>query len=285
MTLRNLPKGKVFARQPVCYEAESPSTALDEWSERIYAADPSDTTINIYDQIGEDYWGDGFGTKKLSGILRNIGARDITVNINSPGGNVFDGLAMYDMLREHPAKVTVRVRGIAASAASVIAMAGDEIQMATGSMMMIHKAWGGVIGNEEDFAEAVTIFKSIDASMAAIYAARTGMDESKIAEMLAGPNRKSDGTWMTAAEAIELKFADAEVTVEDSAEVAPSSEDRSRILAKRKIEAALAAKGLSRRDRSAMLDTLTPRDASQSNERDAVADAFSDLFNTIGKTK
>lgn len=284
--LKNLPKGRVMARQPAWYEHEAPSAALEEWSDRIYAAaSADDTTINIYEPIGEDWFGDGFSTSKLNGILRSIGPKDITVNINSPGGNVFDGLAMYDQLREHPGKVTVRVRGIAASAASVIAMAGDEIQMATGSMMMVHKAWGGIIGNADDFAEAVTVFGQIDKSLASVYASRTGMADDKIMAMLAGPNRRSDGTWMTAAEAVEFKFADAEFT--DEAEPAASlpQEKRDSIMARRRIEASMAKAGLSRKERAdtfAKLD-MTPRDASHTHvTADAgVNEAFNKLLATM----
>lgn len=261
--LKNLPKGRVMARQPVWYEHDAPSAALDEWTDRVYAAaSPDDTTINIYEPIGEDWFGDGFSTNKLNGILRNIGPRDITVNINSPGGNVFDGLAMYDQLREHPAKVTVRVRGIAASAASVIAMAGDEIQIATGSMMMVHKAWGVIIGNADDYQEAVTVFGQIDRSLASVYASRTGLSDEKIMAMLAGPNRRSDGTWLTAAEAIEMKFADAEFKDEGEPAARLPTEARDAIVARRRIEAAMAKDGLSRKERADTFAKMTGREGS-----------------------
>lgn len=261
--LKNLPKGRVMARQPVWYEHDAPSAALDEWTDRVYAAaSPDDTTINIYEPIGEDWFGDGFSTNKLNGILRNIGPRDITVNINSPGGNVFDGLAMYDQLREHPAKVTVRVRGIAASAASVIAMAGDEIQIATGSMMMVHKAWGVIIGNADDYQEAVTVFGQIDRSLASVYASRTGLSDEKIMAMLAGPNRRSDGTWLTAAEAVEMKFADAEFKDEGEPAARLPTEARDAIVARRRIEAAMAKDGLSRKERADTFAKMTGREGS-----------------------
>jgi ATP-dependent protease ClpP protease subunit len=249
--LKNLPKGRIMARQPAWYDYDAPSAALEEWTDRVYAAATSDdTTINIYERIGEDWFGDGFSDVKMAGILRNIGPRDVTVNINSPGGSVFDGLAIYDQLRDHPAKVTVRVRGIAASAASVIAMAGDEIHMATGSMMMVHKAWGVIIGNADDLEEGATVFNKIDKSLAAVYAARTGLDEAKIIAMLAGPNRRSDGTWMTAAEAVELKFADGEFEDDATASASLPQDKREAIVARRRVEAAMAKAGLSRKDRA-----------------------------------
>lgn len=272
--LKNLPKGRVMARQPVWYDHDAPSAALDEWTDRVFAAVSSDeTTINIYEPIGEDWFGDGFSTNKMNGILRAIGPKDITVNINSPGGNVFDGLAIYDQLREHAGKVSVRVRGIAASAASVIAMAGDEIHVATGSMMMVHNAWGVVIGNRHDAAEMSTVFGQIDKSLAAVYSARTGLDEARITAMLDGPNRRSDGTWMTAAEAVELKFADAEFTDDKEPAASIQAENRDAIVARRRIETAMAKAGLSRRERA---DTFAKMQG-----RDIVADAFDKLLATM----
>lgn len=279
--LKNLPKGRIMARQPTWYDYDAPSAALEEWTDRVNAAaTPDDTTINIYEPIGEDWYGDGFTTSKLSGILRNAGPRDITVNINSPGGNVFDGLAMYDQLREHPAKVTVRVRGIAASAASVIAMAGDEIQIATGSMMMVHKAWGIIIGNRDDFEDAVTIFGQIDKSLASVYSARTGLSDDKIMAMLAGPNRRSDGTWLTAAEAVEMKFADGEFADDVTPAASLPQKSNDAIVARRRIEAALAAKGLSRKERADTFAKMTPRDASHDDVSN-VTTAFDELLATM----
>lgn len=275
--LKNLPKGRIMARQPAWYDHDAPSAALDEWTDRVHAAaSPDDTTINIYEPIGEDWFGDGFSTNKLNGILRNIGPRDITVNINSPGGNVFDGLAMYDQLREHPAKVTVRVRGIAASAASVIAMAGDEIQIATGSMMMVHKAWGVIIGNADDYQEAVTVFGQIDRSLASVYASRTGLSDEKILAMLAGPNRRSDGTWLTAAEAVEMKFADAEFKDETDAAASLPQENRDAIVARRRIETAMAKAGLSRKERADTFAKMNGRD-----DRGDIDDAFEKMLATM----
>lgn len=263
--IKTLPKGRIMARQPAWYDHDAPSAALEEWTDRVYSAAASDdTTINIYEPIGEDWFGDGFSTSKLSGILRQIGPRDITVNINSPGGNVFDGLAIYDLLREHPAKVTVRVRGIAASAASAIAMAGDEIRVATGSMMMIHKAWGVIVGNADDYQEAVTVFNQIDKSLASVYASRTGIPEDKVMAMLAGPNRRSDGTWMTAAEAVEMKFADGEFDDEADISAGIPQENRDAIIARRRIETAMAKAGLSRKERA---DTIAKMNRDERNDR------------------
>src|SRR4051812_44221305 len=101
-----------------------------------------DRTIGIYDIIGEDWWtGAGFTAKRMASALRALGKGPVTVAINSPGGDFFEGLAMYSMLREHPGDVTVKVMGLAASAASLVAMAGDDVQISRAGFFMVHNTW------------------------------------------------------------------------------------------------------------------------------------------------
>ncbi|KZY05262.1 MULTISPECIES: head maturation protease, ClpP-related [unclassified Sulfitobacter] len=249
MSLKNLPQAKAFER-PSAYVWDAPSDALEQWSEKPNAAEADEpNTISIYDVIGEDMWGDGFTAKRAGAALRSIGANAVTVNINSPGGDMFEGLAIYNLLREHPAKVTVKVMGVAASAASIIAMAGDSVLMGTGSVMMIHNAWGAVIGNRHDFSDAANVFETFDASMAAIYSARTGMKEPEIMAMLDGPTRASDGTYMTAEDAIAKGFADAEFEMPKLA----ASSAQTQTTSLRKLDAALARGGMPRSERRALL--------------------------------
>jgi len=117
--------------------------AFERWNPGVHAADggESDRTISIYDVIGYDFFGDGVTARRIAGALRNMGEGPVTVNINSPGGDMFEGLAIYNLLREHPGEVTVKVLGLAASAASVIAMAGDTVQIARAGFYMVHNAW------------------------------------------------------------------------------------------------------------------------------------------------
>lgn len=284
MSLKNLPAPKAFER-PDGYSWDAPSTALDQWAERPMAAEADDpNTVSVYGVIGEDMWGEGFTAKRMAGALRSIGKNPVTVNVNSPGGDMFEGLAIYNQLREHPAKVTVKVMGVAASAASVIAMAGDEVLMGTGSVMMIHNAWGLVIGNRHDFADAASVFETFDASMAAIYAARTGMKEDEVLAMLDGPSRASDGTYMTAAQAIDMGFADGEFEAGgDSAKaqaVLPAN-----ILAQRRLDAALAKTGMPRTERRALLSDAKggTQDAALTvtHDADALTAGLSQLFTAI----
>ncbi|HCM4050930.1 TPA: ATP-dependent Clp protease proteolytic subunit, partial [Salmonella enterica subsp. enterica serovar Anatum] len=111
---------------------ETLPSALDRWDGGIKAAATDDNSISVFDVIGQDYWGEGVTAKRIASALRAMNGADVTVNINSPGGDMFEGLAIYNLLREYEGRVTVKVLGIAASAASVIAMAGDDIQIGRG---------------------------------------------------------------------------------------------------------------------------------------------------------
>jgi ATP-dependent Clp protease protease subunit len=284
MSLKKLPSPQAFDR-PDGYAWDAPADALSQWADRPQAAEADEpNTVSIYSVIGEDYWDEGFTAKRMGAALRSIGRNAVTVNVNSPGGDMFEGLAIYNLLREHPAKVTVRVMGLAASAASIIAMAGDEVEMGTGSIMMVHNAWGLVIGNRHDFADAASVFETFDKSMASIYAARTGMKEADILAMLDGPTRSSDGTYMTAAEAIAKGFADREFEAPEISALAgakPSSRAGS------KIDAILAKQGVPRVERRRMLSEVAGKqDAAGTATQDAGASIqIADLGSAVSQLR
>src|SRR4051812_38891460 len=121
---------------------------------RVKARGPTEADILIHQEIGENWFGDGLTSKRFSDDLAKLGdVRQINVDINSPGGAVYDGISIYNLLRAHGARINVKVTGIAASIASVIAMAGDSIEMGVGAMMMIHQPWSIAIGNADDMRE------------------------------------------------------------------------------------------------------------------------------------
>lgn len=151
----------------------------------------------------------------MSKALREIGNQAVTLKINSPGGDVFAGVTMYNQLRAHKSGVTVQVLGIAASAASIIAMAGRRVEMARNAKMMIHKAWALAVGNEDVMVKSASVLRRVDESLADTYAARAGMTNAKVMAMMAAE------TWMTVKEAIELGFADAEL--DQDAQAGPRS--------------------------------------------------------------
>lgn len=154
--------------------------------------------VVIYDEIG---W---FGVSAQDFIreLRAIDATDITLRVNSPGGEVFDGIAIYNLLRDHPAKVTAYVDGLAASIASVIALAGDRIVMQPSSQFMIHDPWGGCVGNADDMQDMADRLAKHADGIAAIYADRAGGTVADWRQRMAAE------VWYTAEEAVEAGLAD-----------------------------------------------------------------------------
>jgi len=284
MSLRKLPEAQVFAR-PRNYQWDAPSDVLTKWAEHPLAAVPGadgDITISIFDVIGEDFWtGSGVTANRISAALRSIGNKDITVRINSPGGDMFEGIAIYNLLRAHPAKVTVEVLGWAASAASIISMAGDDIRMGLGSFMMVHNAWGVVIGNRHDMREAATLFDQFDGAIADIYEARTGMKRADIEQLMDAE------TFMAPAQAVEYGFADAVddgVDAEADAKADASAPVRPEIHARRRINAALAKQGISRTERRRMFSQIAgTHDAADTATHDAGfhAAAIQRLIDTI----
>lgn len=278
MSLRDLPQPPVFER-PKNYAVEVPADIESRWTP-VAAATDEEATITVFDVIGEDPWnGGGFTARRASAALRSIGARDVKVRINSPGGDMFEGIAIYNLLREHKHKVTVEVVGLAASAASIIAMAADDLVMGLGSFLMVHKAWGMVVGNEDDFRAAASVFAEFDGALSDIYEARTGVARAEIERMM------RDETWMTASRAVDLGFADRV----DSALALPEEaapEARSDLMARRTVENALAKAGVTRSRRAELISNLTgaARDAGAPAGRDAGHDlsaAMVQLLNTI----
>ncbi len=158
--------------------------------------------IYLYDMIGSDMFG-GISAKDFADqMVKAKNAKRIDLRINSPGGDVFDGMAMYTLLKSSKAKINVYVDALAASIASVIAMAGDTIEMATPAMMMIHDPWGMTSGTAEDMRKQADLLDVVKGQIADVYAARTGMSGEQIRQMMAGEK------WMTAQEARGMKFAD-----------------------------------------------------------------------------
>ena len=167
-------------------------------SDARFTADAQTGLIEVYDSIGDG----GVTPAKISAALRAIGPKPITVAINSPGGLVHEGFAIFNLLRGHGADVTTRIDGLAASAAAVIAMAGDTVEAARASQLMIHRAQGMAAGNADTFDQVATALRKIDSVMTEIFVARTGLPAGEIARML------SEETFLDASEAVELGFVD-----------------------------------------------------------------------------
>jgi len=219
--------------------------ALESWEPELQAAaaDPA-TSISIYGPIGPTFDGSGVTDRTVAAALRSIGAKDVTVNVNSPGGNYFQGVAIYNLLRQHQGKVTINVLGMAASAASLVAMAGDEINMGEGARMMIHNAWGVAIGNRHDMAAASEQLAPLDADMAKAYSSRSGIAADEVSKLMDAE------TWMSADDAVAKGFATGNLAASGVTKDRKTTGNRK---AMAMVEAALAQSGMSR---SARRDTL-----------------------------
>jgi ATP-dependent protease ClpP protease subunit len=246
VTIRTLPKIEIGVIAASAIELSA--QALARWDETISAAAPkSDNTISILGPIGEDIFGEGVTVKRITAALRAIGDQDVIANINSPGGNMFEGLAIFNALREHPRKVTVRVLGIAASAASLIAMAGDTIEVAKAGFIMIHNANVPDAGNRHDKREIADKLEQFDAAMAGLYADRTGLPRAKIAAMM------DDETFLAGEDAVTAKFADALLSSD-----AVTHEPKAEMTALRRLDDALArGDRLPRAERRALISEIT----------------------------
>ena len=175
----------------------------------IRAVERGDNVITMFGPIGEDFWtGDGVTAKAVTAQLRAIGPRPVEVQINSPGGDMFEGIAIYNVLREHAQDVTVRIMGLAASAASVIAMAGNTIEIGAASFIMIHNCSVMAAGNRHDFQEVADFLAPFDAAMAELYAQRTGSEVKDISKWMDAE------TFMSGTTAIERGFADTMLSAE-----------------------------------------------------------------------
>lgn len=164
--------------------------------------DSDEATLYVYDVIvSDDYWG-GVSAINFIKELSSIEASTIHLRINSPGGDAFAGRAIQQAISEHKSKIISHIDGYAASAASYIALAADEVHMGEGSFFMIHKASTIEWGNADDMLATANFLNKIDESLAKTYADKTKLTEEEALEMMA------EETWISSDEAVELGFAD-----------------------------------------------------------------------------
>jgi ATP-dependent Clp protease, protease subunit len=248
MTIKSLPAAPA-ARPRSDVSCDMSPLALDRWNPEIRAAADDDNTISIYDPIGYDYWtGEGVTAKRISAALRSMNGADVIVNINSPGGDVFEGLAIYNLLREHKGKVTVRILGLAASAASFIAMAGDDVQIARAGFLMIHNAWTIVGGNRNDIREVADFLEQIDTALADIYAVRTGDSTEDMQRLMDAE------TWMAGSVAIDEGFADQLLPSDATKQEAKAGSPQQ--IAARRLDVILAKQGMPRSERRSLIQDI-----------------------------
>lgn len=230
--------------------ALAPPSALARWQAGIHAAgDVGENVITVYDVIGYDWWtGGGVTVKRIDAALRSIGNKPAEVHVNSPGGDMFEGIAIYNRLKEHTAGVTVKVMGLAASAASLIAMAGEERLIGEAGFLMIHDCWVMAAGNRHELREVADYLEPFDAAMVDLYVKASGQSAGEIAKMLDAE------TWLNGAKAIDLGFATA-LLKDPVAEDPAASKAAADANALRQAEVALC-KNMSRTDARALLNKI-----------------------------
>lgn len=263
MTLKAIPEIKA-GRLPETFAFEADADALGRWDAGIQAAQTPENTVSILDVIGEDMFGEGITSRRVAAALRRIGDQEVFVDINSPGGDFFEGVAIYNMLRQHSQKVTVRVLGLAASAASIIAMAGDEIQIGKAGFLMVHNAWVVAIGNRHDMAEASKVLEPFDDAMAALYAAQSGATKAQAAEWM------DNETWFNGEQAVSAGLASG--LLPGDAVTNAGAKANSRKDATKKVDVLLAKAGLPRDERRSLIGEVKSGPAVADQNRPAVAD-------------
>ncbi len=219
---------------------------------RIEAAADDEAEVMIYDVVGWPYNDASELVRHLSGMT----AKTITVRINSPGGDMFDGMAIFNALQSHSSKVVTRGEGLAASVASILLLAGKEVQAYANSMMMVHNAWTWAAGNQYDLREIADILEKIDGNLVDIYAGNSKIGKREVTQMM------KDETWMTAKEAKEKGFVDtildgksakAQFDLSMFANVPDDLRGQGREYTEREKEKALRDVGFSQRDAKAIL--------------------------------
>ncbi len=183
--------------------------------------------IVLYGAIGASWFEDSITAKAFSEEIKKLDStvNEITVRINSPGGDVFDGIAIYNRLKQHPAKIVVYIDGLAASIASIIALAGDEVHIGEGALYMIHLPWTMAMGNRNDIENTVNRLMDVEQQLITIYSKKTKMSRTEIQAML------EKETWMDSDQAIELGFVDQKA--QESVQIAASTIDKASWINKR----------------------------------------------------
>lgn len=254
----NIPKG---------LKAEISATTLEKWNRGQVANYVSNNnTIEILDEIGDNWDGTGVTAKKIQSSLKDIGNNDVKVILNSGGGDVFEGIAIHNLLKQHKGKVTIVIIGLAGSAASIIALAGDEVKIAKNAFFMIHNAWMVGAGNRHDFRAFADFLEPFDNILAETYVDFTGLDKKEIVDMM------DNETWLSGEDAVEKGFAD---TLLDE-EIKIENSNKADIVA-HKLDVIMAKSGVPRSQRRKMMKELKEH----STQNAAISKDENDMQNAI----
>lgn len=244
MTIRQIPKIEAFHPDaaPSGLDWDTPLAAREQFAP-VKAKHDDDRALAITDEIGDRGDGRGITVNFVRGFLRRVGSGPVTVNINSTGGDFFSGLAIYSMLREHEGEVTTNVLGIAASAASLIAMASDTLRVPKAGFLMIHNSWAIALGNRHDMQATADLLGQFDKAMVGVYSDRSGIDAKKVAKLM------DDETFFNGETAVEMGLAD-ELLASDEVE---EDDEPATVAAARQIDIELSKGGMPRSQRRALM--------------------------------
>ena len=241
--------------------------ALSKFNPNIRMEVESDNDIEIFGEIDKWY----YGLEYLDYKLKEVGNKDVNILINSSGGSLFEGVAMHNRLKLHKGKVTVKVIGIAASSASIIAMAGHDLQIAKTASIMIHNGSVLAYGNKEDFRAIADELEPLDNNIAELYHDITGISVEEIKAMM------TNETFLIGKQAIELGFATS--LIEDEIK---EVENKAEISAHR-IDTIMAKAGVSRKERRELIKDIknfksTPSATLKPDTQDAIEKSNVNLF-------
>ncbi|WP_054770056.1 head maturation protease, ClpP-related [Lysinibacillus parviboronicapiens] len=193
--------------------------------------DNDETVLTIYGDIGESWWYDSTSANDIDRALKQVKTSNISVRLNSPGGDAFDGIAIYNRLKDHQAKVKIIVDGWACSAASIMAMAADELIMNMGAMIMVHEAWTIAVGSKTEMQKTIDMMVKLDESLLDIYMTKAQITRDEMKQFVINE------TWFTADEAVAIGFATAtEDTKDEEADKANAEAYKNNVLARFKQE-------------------------------------------------
>lgn len=278
MSIRKLPQ-ILNLQEPAGCDWQPSIDAVERWTPGLRIANSAgddDTVIEIFDQIGKDPWtGEGIDAADVSKML--AGAKNVVVNMNSPGGNFFQGAAIFNLLNSHAGKVIVNVIGLAASAASFILCAADEVYMGPASFVMIHNAHAIAVGDRHDMQNTLDTLASIDASIRDVYVNHTGKHAAKIAQMM------DDETWLNARDAIANKFATGMIQgkIAEDAEVTAYAHPMAQ---RRELDAILADAGKTRSQRRALIAGVKGAAAPIEQRADTSTEGLRDELRALAAT-
>lgn len=213
--------------------------SLSDTDWRVYAkADDDSVDLMLHGVVGD--YTEKLDSRSVAGFLRQHSGKSVNVSINSPGGLVFDGIAIHNALSQHEGPTTATIEALAASASTIVALGADTVRMYDNAKWMVHRAWGVAIGNKDYMEDMADVLAKIDASIVNTYAAKTGASIEALTELMVG---KVDGTYMTAAEAKEWGFVDEIIVPKTQSKIAkastaktPQEEVRSKLKAKAAVE-------------------------------------------------